>query len=292
MAGFFSEDTGPDRCKLRAFALVVALAGWLAEAMPAHAAESCLSFAVVPQQSASDLAEAWVPLLATVSRQAGVKLCFTTAPDIAVFAKRVELGEYDFAYLNPYQYIRLHAQPGYNAFAREKGRRLKGLIVTGRDAPLRTLADLANKSLAFPSPSAFAASILPQAELQRRGIPYESRYVASHDSVYLGVARGVFHAGGGLPRTLELLSPDVRNQLRVLWTSEEFPPHAFAAHPRIAGPTLKAVRSALVGLEQSLEGRTTLAALAFKGLEPAIDSDWNVLRALSINPDDYTLKQK
>ena len=87
MAGFFSEDTGPDRCKLRAFALVVALAGWLAEAMPAHAAESCLSFAVVPQQSASDLAEAWVPLLATVSRQAGVKLCFTTAPGVGSSAQ-------------------------------------------------------------------------------------------------------------------------------------------------------------------------------------------------------------
>ena len=100
----------------------------------ARAADSrSFSFGVVPQQSATELAKAWIPLFNTLAEAAGFGLRFATAPNIPVFEKRLAAGEYDFAYMNPYHYTVFSQKPGYRAFAREKGRRLRGMVVVRKD---------------------------------------------------------------------------------------------------------------------------------------------------------------
>lgn len=70
-----------------------------------------------------------------------------------------------------------------------KDRPLEGIVVVRRDAPYRELADLKGQTLVFPAPAAFAATLLVRADLTRRGITITPRFVISHDSVYLNVAR-------------------------------------------------------------------------------------------------------
>lgn len=255
-----------------------------ASAPPSH----CHSIGIVPQQSVSELAENWVPLLAWITARSGECLRFATAPDITIFLQRLEAGEYDFAYMNPYQYVRTNKLSGYRAMAREKGRQLNGIIVVNKDSAHQDLGDLNDSLLAFPSRSAFASSIVTQAELRRRGIRFQGRYVASHDSVYYGVARGLFAAGGGIPRTLEMLPEPQRSQLRVLWSSPMYPPHAFAYHPRLEKASVDAILKTLTELEESAEGRALLADIGFRGIEPARDADWDSIRALSIESGNQT----
>ncbi len=81
-------------------------------------------------------------------------------------------------------------------------------MVVAKDSPLKSLEDLAGRELVFSAPGAFAASLLTRAELEGRGIPFQARFVSSHDSVYLNVAKGHYAAGGGIRRTLEALSPE------------------------------------------------------------------------------------
>jgi len=192
-----------------------------------------LTVGIVRQQSATALARAWIPMLQDVATRSGVRLAFRTAPDIPTFEDRLRAGEYDFAYMNPYHYTVFSRAPGYHVFARERGRKLVGIIVVRRDDPVTELRQLAGKVVAFPAPAAFAASILTRAEFSRQGIPIDARFVASHDSVYLGVARGLFAAGGGVRRTLEAIDPEVGARLRVLSSTPAYVPHAFASHPRI-----------------------------------------------------------
>lgn len=47
--------------------------------------QQTLNFAVVPQQSATQLAEAWTPVLAWLSQSSGLHLQFVTAPRCAQF---------------------------------------------------------------------------------------------------------------------------------------------------------------------------------------------------------------
>lgn len=241
-----------------------------------------ISVGVVPQQAATALAKVWVPLLAEVSQRAGVRLSFKTAPDIPTFEERLKNGEYAIAYMNPYHYTVFSKQAGYRAFAREKGRKLVGIIVVRKDAPFGTLGELAGKLVAFPAPAAFAASILPRAEFSRQNIAIDARFVNSHDSVYRGVAQGSFAAGGGIKRTLEAMDPAIAGQLRILATTPAYVPHAFAAHPRLAPETLARVAAAMRALDQDEAGRQLLEPLSFKGIELAADKDWDEIRQLRI----------
>jgi phosphonate transport system substrate-binding protein len=245
--------------------------------------QKSLSFGIVPQQAASRLAEDWGPLLAEVSRRSGVSLVFRTAPNIPAFEERLATGDYDLAYMNPYHYVVFHKASGYLAFAKEQERRLKGILVVRKDSAVLKPADLAGKTVVFPAPAAFAASILPQAEFGRLKIPIETRFVASHDSVYRAVASGLHEAGGGIQRTFEAMPTDVREQLRVLSETPGYTPHALAAHPRVPAAIVERLRKAMASLADDEIGRALLAPLAFKGLVAAQDREWNDIRALDIN---------
>lgn len=247
------------------------------------------SFGVVPQQSASKLARIWGPMLAYVGHEAGIKLRFETAPDIPTFERRLAEGKYDFAYMNPYHYVVFSQKPGYRAIAHAKDRLIRGIVVIRKDAPYHQIRDLSGTTMAFPSPAAFAASILVRGAFARRHIPIKPKYVGSHDSVYLGVAKGLFPAGGGVLRTFMAMDPSVRDQLRILWETAGYTPHAIAAHPRVPPAVVAKVRNALVALDRSEQGRELLSALAIKGWQSAKDADWDDVRALHLDLLDQYL---
>jgi phosphonate transport system substrate-binding protein len=259
---------------------------WLYATLPAlaqQAAQKPLEFGIVPQQSASRLAEDWGPVLAEISKRSGVALVFRTAPSIPGFEERLGKGDYDLAYMNPYHYVVFHKASGYRAFAREQDRKIKGILVVKKNSPYRKPADLAGKTVVFPAPAAFAASILPQAEFGRLKIPIEAKFVASHDSVYRAVASGLQEAGGGIQRTFEAAPVEVRDALRVLSETPAYTPHAFAAHSRVPPEVLAKVLAAMTSLSADEAGQRLLAPLAFKGIAAAQDKEWNDIRALDIN---------
>ncbi|MGN7612285.1 phosphate/phosphite/phosphonate ABC transporter substrate-binding protein [Magnetococcales bacterium HHB-1] len=254
-------------------------------ATPAFAKES-LSFGVVPQQSARKLAKTWGPLLDWAGKASGLIIRFKTAPDIPSFERRLAAGAYDFAYMNPYHFTLFNQQPGYQALVRARDKRIKGILVVRNDALYHTIQDLAGQTLAFPSPTAFAASILVKSTLSKQQTPIKPKYVTSHDSVYRSVAQGIYPAGGGVIRTFKALAPDIRKKLRILMQTEEYTPHAVAYHPRIEQNTAMALRQALIELRQSRQGRSLLEPLKIKGWEAAKNEDWNDVRDLHIKPLD------
>lgn len=242
-----------------------------------------LVFGVVPQQSASKLAELWTPIFNYLSSVTGDEISFATATDIPTFERRVRDGLYDVAYMNPYHYTVFHQAPGYIAIAKQRDKKIKGLLVVRKDSDIETLEQLQNVEIAFPSPAAFAASVLPRAKLVKEGIKFTPRYVSSHDSVYLNVARGFMPAGGGIQRTLSNIAPAVREQLRVLWETPAYTPHAFAVHPRVSEAAVQRLQAALVGMADDPEGVKLLSVLKFKGVDAASDADWNDVRDLDID---------
>ena len=236
---------------------------------------------VVPQQSASRLAAQWGPLLQVVGERAGVDLVFKTASDIPTFEDRCRAGAYDVAYMNPYHYTVFHDH-GYEAVAKRANSKIKGIIVKRRGAEFDELADLEGAEIAFPAPRAFAATLLTTAGLRAAGVAFSQKFVDSHDSVYMNVARGRYVAGGGILRTLNSVSEEIRDQLDVLWETPGFTPHAFAAHQRVPERVRRDLAEALVSLAGDDVGRQHLAPLKIRAIEVAVDSDWDDVRALEI----------
>lgn len=267
---------------LLVFCLLAAMFAPLATSGASKQAQ-IVTFGVVPQQSASKLAQLWGPVLSYLERHSGLKIKFRTAPNIPEFERRVAAGEYDIAYMNPYHYTVYSRQPGYRAFAKAKQKSIKGILIVRKDSQIESAHELHGATLAFPAPAAFAASVLIRAYLKREGISFTPKYVSSHDSVYRAVAKDLYPAGGGVVRTFDSMAPDIRDQLQILWESKGYTPHAFAAHPRVPTDVVERLTLAMLAMDGDAEGRAMLESLSTKGFESASDSDWDDVRALGID---------
>lgn len=252
----------------------------LAVVWPLFAADQkSYTFGVVPQVSATRLAETWIPLLQELSKESGVDFRFKTAVDIATFDQRVTDQAYDFVYMNPYQYALASDRGQYQAFAHRKENTLQGILVVHKESPVIGLADLNYLHIAFPSPNAFAASMLARALLKKEGIRFTPHYVGSHESVYQVVADGLYPAGGGILRTFNTSDELVRDELRILWKTPLYTPHAFAHNHRVPGEIAGVVTKALLAIDSESHA-DILEPLGFKGFVMVQDSDWDDVRAI------------
>lgn len=267
-------------------AAAIAAVTFLTQALPgagpvAAAERKTVVFGVVPQQSASRLARVWVPLTRHLSERLGREIEFATAKDIPTFESCLAKGAYDVAYMNPYHYVVFHDAPGYEAIARQKDKKLQGLMVTRKDRPKSGLKDLQSAKIAFPSPAAFGASVIPRAELKKNGIDFTPDYVRSHDSVYRAVALGLHEAGGGVRRTWNTLAPEIRDQLEIFYETAPYTPHAIAAHPSLDAALRDSLKSALLAMTEA-DG-DILKNLGILGFEEGKNADWDDVRSLNLD---------
>ena len=241
-----------------------------------------LIFGVVPQQSAAKLAKQWQPLLDRWGELAGVDIRFATARDIPTFEKRLAAGEYDIAYMNPYHFTLVNHTPGYTALARAKDKRITGILVARSDWQ-GDLTDLQGEVIAFPAPRAFGATIINQSELSQKGVSFSSKYVGSHDSVYMGVAKGLYPAGGGVGRTFNSFNNELKDQLKIIYRTQAYTPHAFAVSNQVDEQTKMALRNAVETLNQDPQAQQSFSKLSIEGLQTAKDSDWDDIVQLGIS---------
>jgi len=262
-----------------AAAALLTAASLLPAANQASAAPD-LTFGIVPQQSASRLAQIWAPVFDHLSQLTGRTIRFGTAKDIPTFEACLAQGAYDLAYMNPYHYTTFNAVAGYRAFARQTEKRLRGLVVVRQDSDYQQLEDLSGMAIAFPSPAAFGASVIPRAEMRERQLGITPTYVKSHDSVYRAVAAGLFPAGGGVLRTFGNIPEDLRSELRVLYQTDGYTPHAFAAHPRIDADLVAEITQHMQAL--AADRPDLLNAMGMAGVQSAADGDWDDIRSLNL----------
>jgi len=238
-------------------------------------------FSIVPQQTAIKTVKIWKPILKRLEMETGYKFQLHTSKDIPTFEKGLENSLVDFSYMNPYHYTVFHEKSGYNAICKAKDKKIKGIIVVKKDSPITSVEMLKAQKLTFPS-AAFAANILPREYLTKINLPFESKYVNSHDTVYRTVAHGFTDAGGGVMRTFKNADPGVKKRLRILWTSEGYTPHAIAAHKRVPDDLVKKVQQELMALDGDMEGKIMLQRMKIKGFVSAENKDWDDVRALNL----------
>lgn len=266
------------RLHKRIFTLLTVLCIW----SPSVVAQPSIVFGVVPQQSATKLVQQWQPLLQRWGDLAGVEIKFATARDIPTFEARLMAGAYDIAYMNPYHFTLVNQNPGYMALARAKNKRITGIIVARRGKSV-SLDELQDKTIAFPAPRAFAASIITQSELAQKGIKFTPKYVGSHDSVYLGVLKGLYIAGGGVKRTFESLPSEIKDQLSIIYTTAGYTPHAIAVSNNVDEEITLALRKAIAQLNDDPKAQESFILLNIDGLQLAQDQDWQDVVQLGIS---------
>jgi phosphonate transport system substrate-binding protein len=203
---------------------------------------------VVPQRPPAETFAVWTPLLQQLGQVS--KQCFVlrVAPTIPTFEAELRSDRADCVYMNPYHAVLAQRWRGYIPLVRDGSKPLRGLLVVRKDSPIRSIRELNGQAVAFPSPNAFAATLLPRVLLARQGITIQPVFENTHSNVYRSVALGMLPAGGGINNTLRRERPELREELRVLWQTPPFPSHPFACLPSMAQARREALQAGFLTL--------------------------------------------
>ncbi len=241
-----------------------AVLGILVGPVGAFAGTQPVRFGVLPLQSPVALARLFIPLCARLAKALHRPIVFATAPDFHRFMARAKRGRYDILFLNPYLYRQLH---GYRAVARIKGVPFVGLLITSQGRPIGPLTrqSLAGRTIAFPDPDAFAATLMVKEYLREDGVIVDTEmrpvYLRSQDSVILAVARGLVDFGGTWPWSLDQEPPAIRAEVRIVARTPPGPEMPIVVRDDMPPAMVKALQKALTGLTHSTAGRAILRRL-------------------------------
>ena len=237
------------------------------------------SLGIVPQQSAKTIHDLWSPLIKYIEQQTNYPFYLHGSANIPTFEDSLFTGKFDLAYVNPRTFVEANKHAGYLPLVRERQKKLKGIIVVSKDSELQSLTDL--NDLRFVSPkNAFAASTLTRLNMHALGIRFTNSFVSTHTQGYALVAAGAVDAAGGVLRTFNSLEPELKNRLRILWTSDGVTPHAFIIHPRINDIVKRRVLDAILSFKDTPEGLAFYSAMHMTPFIEAKNKDWNDVRQL------------
>lgn len=242
---------------------------------------------VLPLQSPTKLAKMFLPLCDYLSDKLGMKVVFVTAPDFTRFMQRYEAGFYDIVYSNPYQYVRARDKQGYSVFAKVAGEPFVGIFIVRKNWGHRafTAHNLRGKTIAFVHPFAWASALMTSAHLLDKGIDPKRdmsvKYVGSQDSVILAVENGMADIGGTWRPSLRLMDR-LADKIEVIEETAPQPQMPLSAHPRVPPEVVRKIRSLLVGLAGTEEGKEILKKLELpNGFTEASDIEYDAVRELA-----------
>ncbi|PWQ95595.1 PhnD/SsuA/transferrin family substrate-binding protein [Leucothrix pacifica] len=237
---------------------------------------------IVPQQSPIKLYKSWKPVTDYLSEKTGFKVTLKTEKSIAEFEKVLYDGGYDLSYMNPFHYTVANERQHYDAVVRAK-KMIRGILVMkSDDAEMEALIKDKNTKFLFPSANAFAATLIIKYEmLTKFGVDLNEagnyQYVNSHDSVYLGVERGIGQLGGGIQRTFnnfKASNPDA--VLKEVYQTEAYPSHPIAVRADMPEDDRAKLVEAFLEIPEAL-----LADLSMKKIISTEDDEFSVIRELS-----------
>lgn len=246
-------------------------------------ADTPLIFSPVPQFPVPTLFARWTPVLEAVGKASGQCFELVIQPTIPEFEKALLKGIPAIAYANPYHAVMAYKAKQYQPLLADGSTLLSGILVAKKESNITQIADLQNQRVDFPSPNAFAASLLLRAHLRQSKIDIRPHYVNTHSNVYRGVLIGEAAAGGGVNRTLDSEPEDIRQKLRVIYESPGYRSHPIIISPKVSAAIRDKILRGFIALEKTEQGRSLLAGVQLNQPIPvSYNKDYRPLEALNL----------
>lgn len=253
---------------------------------PPSAEAALYHLAVHALHNPAKLMQAYQPLIDHLNgRLQGARLALEPSRDYATFEEKYRTRKPDFLLPNPWQTLQA-MKVGYHVIAMAgEPRDFKGIFVVRRDSVLKKPADLKGKMVSYPSPTALAACIMPQYFLHSHGIDVntdiENRYVGSQESSIMNAYMGLTAAGATWPtpwRAFQKEHPREAAEMKVIWETEPLVSNAVMVRDDVPAQVVEQVRTLLLRLDSTKEGKAILAGMETARFLPAADKEYDVVR--------------
>jgi phosphonate transport system substrate-binding protein len=218
-------------------------------------------------------------------RNPGVTFSFVTTQNYADFETRLLSGGFDFALANPYQTLRA-AACGYRIFGKESDDdQFRGLVITRKDAGVQSPKDLAGKTIAYPAPTAVAATMMVQYFLETHGLPIRDTrplFLGTQEAAIQSVFNGTSQAAGTWPGAwFPYIAdhPAAAADLVVTWRTPSLVNNGLVALKSAPDAIVRDVADGLFDLGRTAAGKDLLASMPVAGFEPATQKTYAPARA-------------
>jgi len=248
---------------------------------------NALTLGFMPYLSARTLIEKYSPLADYLSDVLGRPVRVTVARDYADHMRATGEDELDIAFLSGSPYVVIGdtygRKPLLARFAFDGQPAFRSVIVVAADSPIRHLADLVGKRMAFGSINSTLSTHVPMFMLMRAGVRLEDltghKFLRNHENVILGVRFGDFD-GGAVAE--EVFDEYADWDIRALAYSPPVSTHVFVTRATMDADLRAAINAALVGLADDPRGPAVLGAISehLTGFVPADDADYDLHREI------------
>lgn len=219
--------------------------------------EGELVFGVFPYLSPSQTVEQYAPLKEHLSKALGVPVTLRSAPDYRQFIERTQSGEYDIIFAAPHMGRLAEKRDGYRRLA-QTGYQIVVVVLTRKDGPVQTLADLKGRSLAVGAKLSMSYQVTDQA-LGKHGLALGRDVKFINTASFSNVPEALIHgeADAGATGTLlwDTAPADQRQALREIHRSAPVPGFLLLAHSRLPPETLRKLEQALFAFKNTAAGK-------------------------------------
>lgn len=245
-----------------------------------------LKVALLPDENASTVIKNNKPLELYLEKQLGKKIELIVTTDYSSMIEAMRHGRIDLAYFGPLSYVLARQKSDIEPFAaiKQKGSTTyQALLIVNTAAGINSIADIANKDVAYGDKASTSSHLIPKAMLAEGGLlagtQYREHFVGAHDAVALAVQNGHAQAGGLSKPIFEalvqrgMIDP---NKVKVLAESKPFPQYPWTMRSNLKPELKTKIRTAFLELKDT----EVLKPFKAEGFGPASDKDYDVVRNL------------
>jgi phosphonate transport system substrate-binding protein len=246
-----------------------------------------LKVALLPDESAATVIKNNQALKEYLSRQLDKPIELVVTTDYSSMIEATRHGRIDVAYFGPLSYCLAKSKCDLEAFAaklQDGAATYKSVIVANADEPIRTLADVKGRQMAYGDTASTSSHLIPKSMLAAEGLiagrDYKEIFVGNHDAVLLNVARGNAQAGGlSKPIYESLIERRIVDQdrVKVIAESNPFPQYPWAMRADLANDLKQRIKQAFYELHDP----EVLKPLKAEGFAPITDADYDSIRELA-----------
>jgi phosphonate transport system substrate-binding protein len=165
----------------------------------------------------------------------------------------------------------------------------KSMIIVKADSPIKTLADLKGKKVAWQDVTSAAGYVYPAYMLKKAGVDPDKDVtgvtVKGHDKGVLAVLNGEVDAAAIFQdaRTIVMKDfPDVFTQTRVIGYSEKIPNDTISVRPDMDKDWQKKIQQAFIDIGKDPEGQKIISDVySHKGYVVGEDKTFDIVRTVS-----------
>jgi phosphonate transport system substrate-binding protein len=243
---------------------------------------------IFPRRNATQTVTLFRPMLDHLAAHLERPVELVTARDFPSFWEGVEARRFDLVHFNQYQYIKSHAEHGYDAILsnQEFGEdKIAGAIYVRKDSGIDQVAQLRGRNIVFGGGrSAMMSYIIPADLLLAAGLKpgdYQETFAISPpNSVFSVYFEQADAAGAGevvwnLPLVKGRIDPEQLQQIAVSERVQHLP---WAVRRELDSALKKSIVETLGNLENSDAGRKILATAKLTGMRPVSDAAYDAQR--------------